>query len=85
MYDVYVHVPICPTNYPVTQAARYLVQHRDGAEEIVVNQATQTSWVLLGRFPFAAGNEGFVHLRDVAGDSMHTLWYDNVKWVPVRD
>lgn len=85
LYDVYVHVPYCPTNHPVTQAARYLVQHRDGAEEIVVNQAQQTGWVLLGRFPFAAGNEGFVHLRDVAGDSMHVLWYDNVKWVPVSD
>lgn len=81
MYDVYVHVPVCSTDYPVTQAARYLVQHRDGTQEIVVNQAVQTGWVHLGQFPFAAGNEGFVHLQDIAGDAMHTIWFDNVKWV----
>ncbi|NTW98220.1 MAG: hypothetical protein HGB28_06705, partial [Oscillochloris sp.] len=50
-YDLYVHVPICPSKRPVTTAARYVIQHRDGALEVAVNQATQTSWVYLGRFP----------------------------------
>jgi len=82
LYDVYVHVPTCINVHPTTQAARYLIQHRDGAEEIVVNQAVQTGWVHLGQFPFVAGKAGFLHLRDVAGDELHTLWYDDAKWVP---
>jgi hypothetical protein len=82
LYDVYVAVPACNNGHPDTASARYLVQHRDGAQEVVVNQASAAgSWVLLGRFPFAAGESGFVELRDVAGDSMRTLWYDAVKWV----
>jgi hypothetical protein len=84
LYNVYVHVPICPTDKPVTQHAIYQVHHRDGVEEVVVNQAEQTSWVLLGQFPFAAGNEGMVYLSDLAGDSGHTLWFDEVKWERVE-
>jgi hypothetical protein len=37
--------------------------------------------VLLGRFPFSAGEGGFVELRDVADDQMRTIWFDAVKWV----
>jgi hypothetical protein len=42
--------------------------------------------VLLGRFPFSAGEADFVELRDVAGDQMRAIWFDTVKWVraPVR-
>jgi hypothetical protein len=85
MYDIYVHVPICPSSEPRTETARYLVQHRDRAEEFAVNQATQTGWVLLGRFPFEAGNDGFVYLTNLAGDEGRTVWFDNVRWVPVRE
>jgi hypothetical protein len=85
MYDVYVHVPVCPSSLPRTTTARYLVQHRDRAEEFVINQNTQTGWVLLGRFPFEAGDEGFVYLTNLAGDADHAVWFDNVKWVPVRE
>ncbi len=84
LYDVYVHVPVCPNDQPTTSQARYLVQHRDGAEEIVVDQTQQTHWVLLGRFPFAAGDEGFVHLTNLGSSSNQTIWFDNAKWVPVR-
>jgi hypothetical protein len=83
LYDVYVAIPACAGRKPNTTSARYLVQHRDGAQEVVVNQAAAAgTWVLLGRFPFRNGDGGFVELRDVAGDSMRTLWYDAVKWVP---
>ena len=83
LYDLFVHVPVCPAKRtPVTQA-RYVVQHRDGAVELAVNQATQTGWVLLGRFPFRAGAEGFVQLGALAGEAGGTVWLDQAKWVRV--
>lgn len=82
LYDVYVHVPVCASPHPITRHARYLVQHRDGTHEVVVDQSRQTGWVLLGQFPFAGGDGGFVQLTDLAGDSMHTIWFDDAKWVP---
>ncbi|NJO04667.1 MAG: hypothetical protein HC876_03560 [Chloroflexaceae bacterium] len=85
MFDVYAHVPICPIDADVTTAARYLVQHAEGSTEVVVNQAEQTAWVHLGRFPFAAGTGGFVYLTEVAGDTGKAVWFDNVRWVPVRE
>jgi hypothetical protein len=84
LYDVYVAIPACPSKKDVTSGARYLVKHRDGTQEVAVNQAAAAGkWVLLGRFPFAAGEEGLVELHDVAGDSMHVIWFDAVKWVRV--
>lgn len=84
LYDVYVHVPVCAAPDPVTTQARYLVQHRDGTQEVVVNQARQTGWVLLGQFPFAVGDAGSVQLTDVAGAAMHTIWFDDARWTPVN-
>jgi hypothetical protein len=82
LYDVYVAIPACPSKKDVTASARYLVKHRDGTQEVAINQAAEAGkWVLLGRFPFAAGDAGFVELRDVTGDSMHVIWFDAVKWV----
>ena len=82
MYDVYVAVPACGARKPNTASARYLVRYRDGTQEIVVDQqANAGKWVLLGRFPFRAGDGGAVELRDVAGDGMRALWFDAVKWV----
>jgi hypothetical protein len=81
-YDVYVAVPACAARKPNTGSARYLVQHRDGALEIVVDQAAHAGgWVHLGRFPFRSGDGGFVELHDIAGDSMRAIWFDAVKWV----
>ncbi len=84
LYDVYAMIPGCKSKKPATNSAHYLVQHRDGSTDVVVDQAAQAGqWVLLGRFPFRAGADGFVELRDVAGESMRTIWFDAVKWVPV--
>ncbi len=83
LYDVYVNIPACESRARATGSARYLVHHLDGVQEVIIDQAAAGTWVLLGRFPFAAGEAGFIELRDIAGDSMHTLWYDAVKWVPV--
>ena len=84
LYDVYVAIPGCDNGHRNTISARYLVQHRDGTQEITINQAAAAgTWVLLGRFPFAAGDGGFVELRDITGDSMRTIWFDAVKWVRV--
>ncbi|RRR78521.1 MAG: hypothetical protein EI684_00230 [Candidatus Viridilinea halotolerans] len=79
-YDVYVHVPICPSRTAPLTAARYLINHRDGTLEVPINQRTQTSWVHLGRYTFAEGNEGFVQLGAI-GERGATVWFDKVKWV----
>ncbi len=79
-YDLFVYVPVCPARKAPTTQARYLIQHRDGAIEVLVNQKTQTGWVHLGRFPFAAGTSGFVQLGAIADDG-GVLWYDQVRWV----
>jgi hypothetical protein len=84
LYDVYVLVPKCKSKAGLTTSARYLITHRDGAQTVAVDQAAQAGqWVLLGRFPFAAGDGGFVELHDVTGDAMRTIWFDAVKWVRV--
>jgi hypothetical protein len=83
LYDVYAHVPICPNRKASTESAYYTITHRDGKQEVVVNQAKQTGWVLLGRFPFAAGQAGYVELDDITNDSMRVVWFDDVKWVAV--
>jgi hypothetical protein len=82
-YDLYVHVPICPSKRGPAREARYVVQHRDGAAEFSLNQATQTGWVHLGRFPFRAGTGGFIQLGALAGDADRTVWFDQARWVRV--
>lgn len=82
-YDVYVHVPDCKAKRGPVAQARYVVQHRDGAVEVAVNQAAQKGWVLLGRFPFRAGADGFVQLGALAGDAGGSVWFDQAKWVRV--
>ena len=82
-YDLYVHVPVCPSKRAITSAARYVIQDRDGAVEVALNQAAQTGWVPLGRFPFNAGSNGFIQLGDLAGDAGKTVWFDQAKWVRV--
>jgi hypothetical protein len=83
LYDVYVHVPLCPTRTPPTTQARYVIGYHDGATELAVDQSRQIGWIYLGRFPFVAGTEGFVQLSDLAGDSGRTIWFDQAKWVVV--
>lgn len=83
-YEVYVHVPDCSTKRAPTGAARYVVQHSEGAVEVAVNQREQTGWVLLGRFPFNADSSGFVQLSDLAGEGGNSIWFDNAKWVRVQ-
>ena len=84
LYDVYVFVPKCTSKSDSTNSARYLIAHRDGTQTVTVDQAGQRGqWVLLGRFPFASGDRGFVELHDVTGDTMRAIWFDAVKWVRV--
>ena len=81
-YEVFVHIPVCPNQRVPTTQARYVVQHRDGAVEVLVNQQSQTGWVSLGRFPFTAGTGGFVQLAALAPNNA-AVWFDQVKWVRV--
>lgn len=84
LYDLYVHVPICPAKRPPSLQARYLIQHRDAALEVGIDQSRQTGWLLLGRFPFAAGDAGYLQLSDVSGENGRTIWFDQAKWVLVE-
>jgi hypothetical protein len=80
-YDVYAHVPVCPSKRPPVTQARYVVQHQAGAVEVAVDQSTQMGWVHLGRYSFDAGPVGFVQLADLANEPGRTVWFDQVKWV----
>lgn len=80
-YDLFVHVPVCPSRRERVTQARYIIQHRDGAVEVTVNQRAQTGWVHLGRFPFKAGVEGYVQSGALAGDAGATIWFDQARWV----
>lgn len=82
LYELFVHIPVCPHKRGPATQARYIVQHRDGILEIALNQQAQTGWVSLGRYPFAAGAGGFIQLGAVAPDGS-TLWFDQARWVRV--
>ncbi len=82
-YDLFVHVPTCPSKRERATQARYVIQHRDGTLEVTVNQRAQTGWVHLGRFPFKAGVEGYVQSGALAGDAGATIWFDQARWVRV--
>lgn len=85
LYDVFVYIPDCAAKKARTNSAHYIISHRDGQAEVVINQeAHGGTWVSIGRYPFAAGDAGFVELRDITDDSMQVLWYDAIKWVPVQ-
>jgi hypothetical protein len=82
-YELYVHVPVCPSKQKPSAQVRYLIQHRDGAVEMLIDQTRQTGWVSLGRFPFVANDSGFIQLSDVTGEPGRTIWFDQAKWVIV--
>ncbi|NTU83251.1 MAG: hypothetical protein HGA45_28420, partial [Chloroflexales bacterium] len=81
-YDVFVHIPVCPSKRAPATQARYVVQHRDGAVEMSVNQQAQAGWVLLGRFPFASGSGGFIQLAALSPNDT-AVWFDQARWVLV--
>ncbi len=81
LYEVFVHIPVCASTYPITQQASYLIQHRDGPQTVVINQVQQTGWVSLGRFPFTTGSSGFIELRNLTADAEQTIRFDDAKWV----
>ncbi|MFE9656965.1 NEW3 domain-containing protein [Micromonospora sp. NPDC006431] len=52
-----------PSNAATTTEADYLVKHRDGESTVRVNQQQDArTWRVLGTYPFAAGQDGFVRL-----------------------
>jgi hypothetical protein len=83
LYDVYVHIPFCPARHAASTRATYIVQHRDGAQQVVINQETQIGWVYLGRFPFLAGKNSTLALNDATGEERRVVWLDSARWVPV--
>ncbi|MFG3421633.1 NEW3 domain-containing protein [Micromonospora sp. NPDC048063] len=52
-----------PSNADTTREADYLVRHRDGETPVRVDQQQDArTWRVLGTFPFAAGEDGFVRI-----------------------
>lgn len=83
-YELYAFVPDCSTSKSLSTSAHYTVQHRDGKQQVVIDQAAAAgTWVLLGRFTFSSGSGSAVELHDLANDAMNVLWFDAVKWVHV--
>jgi hypothetical protein len=79
-YDVYAWVPRVAGNS--TPAARFTVTHAGGSTATDLDQNAGTGgWVRLGRFDFAAGDEGFVVASNAAGRSY--LRTNTVKFIPV--
>lgn len=86
-YRVAVYVPLCAGMEPTTQTARFTIHTSDGSEQTVeVNQAsTPGTWVTLGEFSFAAGDDGFVKLTTAVPDAPHAIWFDAVRWQRIAD
>ncbi len=52
-----------------TSDARYHIQHRNGGVDISLSQRDERNkWIVLGTYPFSAGNSGWVELRDLNGE-----------------
>lgn len=83
MYDVYAYIPACGGDSALREAS-YIIQYANNHTEVPVDQvSTAGTWVHLGRFPFAAGDAGYVQLRGQGGEKGNSVWFDAVKWVPV--
>ncbi len=84
-YDVYAYVPACAHERKAARAARYIVHHAHGDTFITQDQAKAAGkWILLGRFAFAPGSDGYVQLRNLSASDEEIMWFDAVKWVPVN-
>jgi hypothetical protein len=84
-YDVYAYVPTCAADRKAASIARYVVHHAEGDSFITQDQSKVAGkWVMLGRFSFAPGSDGYVQLRNVSASNEEIMWFDAVKWVPVN-
>lgn len=84
-YEVHVFVPACAVGGAKTSRATYIVQHAYGNSFVAVDQAaTAGTWISLGRYTFAAGDTGYVQLRNHGADNRSTIWFDTVRWLPVN-
>ncbi len=79
-YEVYVHIP---SRYATTTKALYWVKYGGQYASVTVNQAIYfNQWVSLGTYTFAGGNDEYVSLNDITGESYLSKYigFDAVKW-----
>lgn len=63
------------------QAARYTVHHKDGSADIVMDQKKhKNEWAVIGTFPFAKGNSGYVRLSDGSDSIGQEIVFDAVQF-----
>lgn len=85
-YEVFAFMP---RENATTCSARYQVNYSGGQKQVVVDQSPYfDQWVSLGVYPFEAGNNGFLRLSDVTGESWglrRQIAFDAAKWAQVLD
>ncbi|MHB1051243.1 MAG: golvesin C-terminal-like domain-containing protein, partial [Bacteroidota bacterium] len=63
------------------QAARYKISHHEGMSEAVINQKQhKNEWAVIGTFPFAKGNSGYVRLGDGSDSTGQEIVFDALQF-----
>jgi hypothetical protein len=76
MYDVSAYIA-----FSNAQSARYKVYHKNGLEIVVVDQKQyKNEWAVIGRFPFAKGNTGYVRLGDASDSTGQEIVFDALQF-----
>jgi hypothetical protein len=83
-YAIDAYVPYCRTGRAETAGVTYAITHRNGTDNVVVNQNAQVGlWIPLGEYDLAAGNSTLVRLTDLSTtDSGLGVWFDALRLRP---
>jgi murein DD-endopeptidase MepM/ murein hydrolase activator NlpD len=83
-YRVLAYIPYALNGLEDSKQVHYRVQHRDGADDVVVDaQVYANDWADLGTYDFTP-DDATVVLTNQAEDSLRGIWADAVIWLPVR-
>jgi hypothetical protein len=81
VYLVEVYLPL---KFATTQAARYVIGHRGGTSEVLLDQsANMGDWFELGKFAFDPGEGSFLQLTNATGETSalgRLVAFDAARW-----
>lgn len=81
LYEVEVYLP---REYSTTRAARYVIEYRDGVEQVVLDQAAhQGQWTGLGAYTFAPSEGAILRLTNQTGEDASLgliVAFDAARW-----